>query len=120
MEESQPGSATTGSTGMGTGDTNLTERVEPSFLVQRVTACLSISAVKKHGACFGDAWTATQCSHVFVVEPDTVERDTTSQKEEAEQLEVEAWLISETSGSGEKMSGVKYLSVQVVRLKQWY
>ena len=29
-------------------------------------------------------------------------------------------LISETSGSGEEISGMKYPHVQVVRLKQWY
>ena len=73
----------------------------------------------KNTACPGDARTLPQSSNVLVEEPEQVERETQRPREK----KLNNWssksdLISETSESGERISGVKYPRVQVVRLNQ--
>ena len=80
MEENQPGSAATGGGRVGTDDTTLIERVEPSSYIAasyRLPARLNRSYST---ACLGDTHTATPSSNVHVEEPEEVDRDTTSQK----------------------------------------
>ena len=75
MEEHQPGSAATGSGGMGTDDTTFIKRVEPSSF----------------GAAGDRLLVHPSSSKTSVKEPEQVERDTTSQQKEAGKLEFEAW-----------------------------
>ena len=77
---------------MGTDDTTLIERVEPnSFVAADDRLPVDLSSSKKN-ARPGDTQTSTQNSGVLLQDPEQVERDTTSQKKEAEKLEFEAWL----------------------------
>ena len=80
MEQNQHGSAATGSGGIGTQDTTLIERVEPSSVVaagDRLPDHLDSSC---SSACLGDTQTAIQSKKVPLEEPEQVEKDTTSQK----------------------------------------
>ena len=60
-------------------------------LLQRVTACLSTSAVYKMTACPGDTRTPTKSSNVPVEDSEQVERPQLPREEEAETLECESW-----------------------------
>ena len=71
-EENQLGSVATGSGSVGTEDTTLMERVEPSSLVaagDRLPLHLSSSKIVQ---CLGDARTSTQSSNVLVQKPEQV------------------------------------------------
>ena len=86
------------------------------LVVQRETACLSISAVQKITACLADTRRPPQSSKVPVEESEQVE----SHKREPNSLSSMPDLISETSRLVKCISGVKDPRVGVVRLKQWH
>ena len=120
MEEHQPGSAATGRGGMGTDDTTLIERVEPSSFVAAADRLLVHLNSSYSTACAGDTWTSTQSFNVPVEEPQQVEGQQLPRKRNLKNMCSKPGLISEISGFGECFSGVKHPRVQVVGLKQWH
>ena len=56
-----------------------------------MTVCLSISTVLAALHVLEILWTTTKLLYVLVEEPEQVEKDTTFQKKEAEQLDFEPW-----------------------------
>ena len=86
MEEHQLGSAARASGGMGTEDTTMIERVEPtSFAAAGDRLLVHLSA-----ACPGDPQATPESCAVLVEEPERLVQDSTSQKKDAEKLEFEA------------------------------
>ena len=80
MEQNQHGSGATGSGGIGTQDTTLIERVEPSSVVAAGDRLPDYLNSSYSSACPGDTQTATERNKVPLEEPEQVEKDTTSQK----------------------------------------
>ena len=76
---------------MGTDDTTLIGRVELSSFGAADDRLLIHLSNSKITACPGTR-TATQSSNVLAEEPEGMERTPTSEKGEAEKLELEAWL----------------------------
>ena len=84
MEENEPGSAATGCVGMGTDETTLKEREEPSPFFAAGDRLPVRPSSSKITACLSDTLPSTQSSGVLAEEPEQVERDTASQKKDAE------------------------------------
>ena len=84
MEENEPGSAATGCVRMGTDETTLIDRVEPSPFVVAGDRLPVHPSSSKITACLSDTLPSTQSSGVLAEEPEQVERDTASQKRDAE------------------------------------
>ena len=86
---------------MGTDDTTLIERMEPSSFVAAGDRLLVLLNSSRSTACPGDTRTTPKGSNVLVEEPEQVESGTTSQKGKPENLSWKPGSISEVSGSGE-------------------
>ena len=119
-EEHQLGSAVQGTGGMGTDGTTFVERVRQSSFHAALVRLLVHLSSSYSIACLGDTRTAEKVLMFLCVGARTSgERDISSNKDTGK-LNFEAGLVSEISGFGERIAGVRYPRAQVVPLNQWY
>ena len=91
MEPNQPGSAATGSGGVGANDTTLIEIVEPSSFDSAVDRLLVHLSSSKIIACPGDTTTGTQSCNVPWRSQNNWKETQLPRKKEAEQFVFQAW-----------------------------